>query len=124
MIRITVKLLTLVLVTLTFGLITANAHSGRHDCHHATGARTTPHHRMNIGERPATQARFVRIAKNLGTAATAPTAPSPQVREDGGCTCLRGECTCTPNTHGRSHCYRTRGDCPTHPGILCVWNMP
>jgi hypothetical protein len=36
--------------------------------------------------------------------------------------CLRGDCDCTPGSHGRSNCYTNgRGDCPNHQGILCIW---
>jgi hypothetical protein len=66
-------------------------------------------------------APVIRASLEIGHAAPASAEPTTQLKEDKGSPCLRPSCGCTPNTHGRNHCYRTRGDCPTHPGILCLW---
>lgn len=40
--------------------------------------------------------------------------------EGGGC--IRELCACNASTHGNPWCYSTtRGDCPNHQGLLCVW---
>ena len=40
--------------------------------------------------------------------------------EGGGC--IRELCACNSSTHGNPWCYSTtRGDCPNHQGLLCVW---
>jgi hypothetical protein len=42
------------------------------------------------------------------------------VIEGGGC--VRDGCACDATTHGDPWCYsKTRGDCPNHQGLLCVW---
>ena len=41
--------------------------------------------------------------------------------EGGGC--VRDGCACDATTHGNPWCYSTtRGDCPNHQGLLCVWS--
>ncbi|HKS08165.1 MAG TPA: hypothetical protein VJS13_01375 [Pyrinomonadaceae bacterium] len=41
--------------------------------------------------------------------------------EGGGC--VRDGCACDAATHGNPWCYSTsRGDCPNHQGLLCVWS--
>jgi len=43
------------------------------------------------------------------------------VIEGGGC--VRDGCACDATTHGNPWCYSTtRGDCPNHQGLLCVWS--
>jgi hypothetical protein len=40
-----------------------------------------------------------------------------------GAGCIREHCACGPSTHGNPWCYTSsRGDCPNHQGLLCVWS--
>lgn len=53
---------------------------------------------------------------------TAPEALLPQTEpKEGGGGCLRASCNCTSSNHGNPYCSTTGGDCPNHPGLLCIW---
>ncbi len=52
---------------------------------------------------------------------SAPLKPQIGSKLDSGRGCLRPQCECTQATHGSLNCYATRGDCPNHPGLYCIW---
>ena len=70
-------------------------------------------------------------ADDAGTTKSEKTAPSnsaateallPQTEpKEGGGGCLRASCNCTSSNHGNPYCSTTGGDCPNHPGLLCIW---
>lgn len=56
-------------------------------------------------------------------AARAPMTAFDEEASTEGAGCVREHCACSPSTHGNPWCYTTsRGDCPNHQGLLCVWS--
>jgi len=115
-------------------------HSTSHDSHVARGAPTAGRERGHSSARAGGEAALgaeVRLGGKASSSRGAKAGGRRPLRgaararavqeeidlEESAGTCERARCSCTSSSHGTRNCYTnsSRGDCPTHVGLLCIW---
>jgi hypothetical protein len=143
MIKRACRLLAMAAVVICGAAATASAHPGHSTPHggragHSSpptdgaGARTWAHAARDAaaaaegrleGKPSASKASKPGSRRTLKGAARARAIQEEIDLEESAGTCERARCSCTSSSHGTRNCYTnsSRGDCPTHVGILCIW---